>query len=226
MVSIVSSQDELKMSEAEIRRYRRDEVIAFRKTGDAFGGLSNMAPGFPIFMLGQRIRTAEALYQSCRFPHLPQVQRMILNETSPMTAKMRSKPYRDKSRPDWNEVRVPVMKWCLRAKLAANWRNFSELLLESGDRPIVEDSRKDDFWGAKSTAEGWLEGRNVLGRLLMELREKLKVDPASLHSVRPLPIIDFVVLSQPIGTIEMRESVEQVHHRTDYRKPAYQAGLI
>lgn len=189
------------MAEPQTRQYRRNEVIAFRKTGETFGGLSNMAPGFPISLLGHRIRTAEALYQACRFPHLPDVQRMILAETSPMTAKMRSKPYREDSRPDWDAVRVPIMKWCLRVKLVSNWSTFSALLLKTGDRPIVEDSRKDDFWGAKPDADT-LEGRNVLGRLLMELRELLVAEAEELQTVKPVPIADFVLLRMPIGPIE------------------------
>lgn len=189
------------MAEPQTRQYRRNEVIAFRKTGETFGGLSNMAPGFPISLLGHRIRTAEALYQACRFPHLPDVQRMILAETSPMTAKMRSKPYRQDSRPDWDAVRVPIMKWCLRVKLTSNWSTFSALLLKTGDRPIVEDSPKDDFWGAKPDADT-LEGRNVLGRLLMELRAALVAEAEELRTVKPVPIADFLLLRMPIGPIE------------------------
>lgn len=167
-----------------------------------------MAPGFPILLLGHHIRTAEALYQACRFPHLPHVQRIILDEASPMTAKMRSKPFRGESRPDWDDVRVPIMKWCLRVKLAANWPAFSALLLETGDRPIVEDSRKDNFWGAKPEADA-LEGRNVLGRLLMDLRARLRADPAALRVVRPVPIADFLLLREPIGTIEVADAADQ-----------------
>lgn len=195
------------MIEPQKRHYRRDEAIVFRKTGEEFGGLSNMAPGYPITLLGQHIRTSEALYQACRFPHLPDVQRMILAETSPMTAKMRSKPYRGDSRPDWDVVRVPIMKWCLRVKLANNWSKFSTLLLRTGDRAIVEDSRKDDFWGAKPAAE-LLEGRNVLGRLLMELRTQLIRDPAALRTVKPVPVETFFLLREPIGIVEAQSTFE------------------
>jgi N-glycosidase YbiA len=213
------------MSEAQVRFYQRDDVIAFRKTGEEFGGLSNMAPGFPIMLLGHRIRTAEALYQACRFPHLPEVQQMILNEISPMTAKMRSKPYREVSRSDWNDVRVPIMKWCLRVKLAANWLAFSTLLLETGDRPIVEDSRKDDFWGAKPDQDQALEGRNVLGRLLMELRERVKSNPETLRVVKPVPISDFVLLMRPIGEVSQNDSIHRDKPRRDERRPGQPAFL-
>ena len=96
---------------------------------------------------------------------------------------------------------MPIMKWCLRVKLAGNWSAFSKLLIETGDRPIVEDSRKDDFWGAKPVDEQALDGRNVLGRLLMELREKVKADPAALRVVKPVPIVDFLLLGRPIGDV-------------------------
>lgn len=189
------------MTALETRIYDRHAVIAFRKTGEAFGGLSNMAPGFPIEICGWAIRTSEALYQACRFPDLPEVQELILRETSPMTAKMRSKPYRDKTRDHWDQIRVPIMKWCLRVKLAQNWSTFGELLLETGNRSIVEDSRKDDFWGAIPRQDGSLCGRNVLGRLLMELREKLRANPESLKFVEPVRLPHFLLLRQEIPTI-------------------------
>lgn len=204
MVSALPAQNELGyMSDTQIRTYVAKEVIRFRKTSEAFGGLSNMAPGFPVVVLGHRIRTSEALYQACRFPHMPEVQRMILNESSPMTAKMRSKPYRADSRPDWDDVRVKVMKWCLRVKLIYNWRSFSELLLSTDERPIVEDSRKDSYWGAVPQDNDTLDGQNVLGRLLMELREKLRNDPEALRRVAPLHIPNFALLGEPIPVVSL-----------------------
>lgn len=183
------------------RIYRRAEAVVFRKTNERFGGLSNMAPGFPLEVSGFRIRTSEALYQACRFPHMPEVQMRILQETSPMTAKMRSKPFRKYSREDWDNVRIPIMRWCLRVKLGCNSDKFARLLEETGDRPIVEESRKDAFWGAKPVEDETLEGCNVLGRLLMELRHTLKSTPMKLCEVRPPNVSDFVLLGEPINTV-------------------------
>ncbi|MFO7774043.1 MAG: NADAR domain-containing protein [Dehalococcoidia bacterium] len=185
-----------------IRTYSRKETIVFRKTREEFGGLSNMATGFPLKVNGLRIFTSEALYQACRFPHLPELQRVIIGQRSPMTAKMKSKPHRGETRADWNRVKVKIMRWCLRVKLAQNWTKFSQLLLETGDRPIVEESRRDDFWGAKVIDGQTLRGFNVLGRLLMELRKQLKQgDRESLSIVEPLAIPDFLLDGRAIGTI-------------------------
>lgn len=194
------------MTTLETRTYDRKAVVAFRKTGEAFGGLSNMAPGYPIEIFGWRVRTSEALYQACRFPHLPAVQEQILREVSPMTAKMRCKPFREDTRDHWDEIRVPIMKWCLRVKLVQNWSSFGELLVETGDRPIVEDSRKDDFWGAIPQQGGALVGRNVLGRLLMELRDRLRVNPDSLKVVEPVRLPHFLLLNHKIPTIIRSDS--------------------
>ena len=182
------------------RTYIRKESVVFLKTNEPFGGLSNMAGGYPIHVNGLRILTSEALYQVCRFPHLPDVQKMIIGQISPMTAKMRSKPYRKDSRPDWDQVRVRIMRWSLRMKLANNWNAFSTLLLKTGERPIVEESRKDDFWGAKVVDDGdTLVGMNVLGRLLMELREQVKQQgrDAALD-IAPPDIPQFLLFGQAI----------------------------
>ena len=184
----------------QTRTYRRKESVVFLKTDEPFGGLSNMAGGYPIHVNGVRILTSEALYQVCRFPHLPEVQKLIIGQVSPMTAKMRSKPYRKDSRPDWDQVRVRIMRWSLRMKLANNWNTFSALLLKTGERPIVEESRKDAFWGAKVVDDGdTLVGMNVLGRLLMELREQVKQQgrDAALD-IAPPDIPQLLLFGRPI----------------------------
>jgi type I restriction enzyme S subunit len=191
-------------SHKDIRTYNRPDCAVFRKTAEAFGGLSNMAPGYPVRINGVRILTVEALYQACRFPHLPEVQRKIIDQTSPMTAKMVGKPHRGDSRPDWDRVRVKIMRWVLRVKLATHWSQFSALLLSTGNMPIVEDSRKDDFWGAMPTDASTLVGMNVLGRLLMELREEVK-QGAELRRVEPPDITDLLLFGQVIDAVNFRQ---------------------
>lgn len=187
------------------RTYRRADVVVVYKTKESFGGLSNMAAGFPLEVNGIRILTSEALYQACRFPHLPEVQKEIIGQHSPMTAKMKSKPHRKNTRADWDRVRTGVMRWCLRVKLAQHYEEFGRLLLATEDRPIVEQSRRDDYWGAKVVDvddDETLLGQNVLGRLLMELREHLKKDTdESLNMVLPLDIPNFLLLGRPIETV-------------------------
>jgi hypothetical protein len=75
------------------------------------------------------------------------------------------------------------------------------LLLSTGDRAIVEESTKDAFWGAKPQPDDELVGENVLGRLLMELREQLREYPDQLREVKPPAIDSFLLMGRPVPVI-------------------------
>jgi predicted NAD-dependent protein-ADP-ribosyltransferase YbiA (DUF1768 family) len=64
------------------------------------------------------------------------------------------------------------------------------LLLSTGDKPIVEESRRnrDDPWSARARDADTLEGQNTLGVLLMELREELTHIPANEPIPVPMPV--------------------------------------
>lgn len=194
----------------EHKIYNSAECCVFRKTKDLYGGLSNMASGFPLKVNGYLILSTEALYQACRFPHLPNVQEKIIKEKSPMSAKMVGKPHRKDSRPDWDDARIKIMRWCLRVKLAQNFLEFGKLLESTFDKPIVEDSSKDDFWGAIRVKQDKdvLIGTNALGRLLMELRQFYNEKRYSydLFVVEPLNISEFKLFGHIVDTIDEREN--------------------
>jgi ribA/ribD-fused uncharacterized protein len=184
--------------------YNRREAAVFRKTDEPpYGSLSNMAAGFLLEVNGVLIRTAEALYQACKYPHSAAAQREILEQKSPMAAKMISKKHENETRPrpDWHAVRADVMRWCLRVKLARNWCTFGSLLRSTGVLPIVEDSPRDPFWGAKAIDDSTLRGHNVLGKLLMDIREEYRECPESYEEVQPLEIPDFLLYGAPIQPV-------------------------
>jgi type I restriction enzyme, S subunit len=186
----------------ELQTYCARSCVSFRKTKEEFGGLSNMAAGFPLVVADTPVRTSEALYQACRFPSLPAVQKVIIDARSPMTAKMKSKPHRSATREDWDVIRTRVMRWCLRVKLAQNWATFGALLRATGTHPIVEQSHRDVYWGAKEGEGGMLVGRNVLGQLLIALREDMHTyGRAGFERVGPLSIPDFSLCGSAIGSV-------------------------
>ena len=48
---------------------------------------------------------------------------------------------------------------------------LGERLVKTGNKKLIEDSSKDDYWG------GAIPGsKNMLGILLMELRDELKIN--------------------------------------------------
>lgn len=182
------------------RNYNRINVITFKKTKESYGGLSNMAPGFPININDLIIKNSEALYQALRYTEHPEIQKEIIMQNSPMTSKMKSKKYRALCREDWNDIRLKVMRWCLRVKLIQNWDSFGGLLINTGDKQIVEESNKDRFWGAIPFDDDSLIGINALGRLLMELREEMPIY-LTTKELSPLKIDNFQLMGVPIGSI-------------------------
>jgi N-glycosidase YbiA len=200
----------MKPKEQIFKTYYSSKSCVFRKTQEVYGGLSNMASGFPLEIAGVKILTSEALYQACRFPHLPEVQEKIIQQKSPMTAKMVGKPFRNDTREDWDEVRIKIMRWCLRIKLAQNFPKFGTLLESTFDKPIVEDSLKDNFWGAIRNKENneILQGVNALGRLLMELRQSYNLQRYSseLFVIEPVEIPNFKLLDKDISIIDERNN--------------------
>lgn len=185
--------------------YIRADVVTFRKTRDPHGALSNMASGHPITIGDKTWRTSEALYQAARFPYNPEIQEKILLEKSPMMAKRVTMPYRkEHSREDWFDIGVEVMRYAIRAKLYSSKLFYYELLVETDGKVIVEDSWKDAFWGAVPTEDNTkLIGENVLGLLLMELREQLQDGTINLsRPLLPPAIPDFLYFGELLEPLE------------------------
>ena len=74
-------------------------------------------------------------------------------------------------RPDWESVKLGVMEDIVRAKFTQN-PALAELLLATGNRPLIEGNTWDDtFWGMSLTT---YEGKNNLGRILIKIRSELR----------------------------------------------------
>lgn len=133
-----------------------------------------MAYGYPILINDYLIYSSEALYQLIRFTAYPEIQKEVILPKSPMHTKMVAKKYKKYVREDWDLIKVKVMRWVLLIKLMFNYDTFGELLKKTENKIIVELSHRDKFWGTVLVDEtnNIAEGENVLGRLLMEIREK------------------------------------------------------
>lgn len=183
--------------------YSKNEVVSFLKTKEAFGGLSNMAAGYLITLYGIRCKTSEHLYQALKFPNHPEIQAEILAEKSPVAAKMVAKRCRHLIRPDWDEIKLPVMAYCLRAKLQCNFERFGDLLRSTGDADIVEiSSKRDTFWGCVPQGD-LLVGHNHLGIQLSNLREELIDDEGGFHDAKLAPPdgVELRLIGRVLGTL-------------------------
>ena len=170
-------------SNVKFDQYDPAAVCAFMRSREAFGNLSNMTGGMPLSVNGLRFQSSEGLYQALKFPHDPERQRRIANAASGMDAKRVAYEQGATPMPGWDAARIPAMALTLAEKLRQHPVAFGRALRETRNRPIVEKSYRDDFWGARPRPAGMsrnggrlsavdcLTGRNALGKLLTALRD-------------------------------------------------------
>jgi N-glycosidase YbiA len=141
--------------------------IRFSSTTGDYGAFSNFA-GYAFRLGGQRWPTTEHSFQANKFVGTPQFEEIRKARTPGLAAKL-GRYRRFRLRPDWESVKVDVMRRALVAKFGQH-DDLRALLLSTGDEEIVEETDMDSFWGSGSDGRG----HNMLGRLLMELRERLR----------------------------------------------------
>lgn len=173
-----------------IKSFEIDKSISFLYTTEEFGGLSNLSKEYPIYLKKVYINSSEALYQAMKYTDYPEIQKKIINSRTPKDSKIESQKYKELIREDWDSIRTDVMFWCLKIKLLNNWINFGKLLHKTKNYNIVEISYRDEFWGA-IPKEKIYYGYNMLGILLMKLREEYRSNKLEDYIVEPPNIKNF-----------------------------------
>ncbi|MHA7627947.1 NADAR family protein [Corallococcus sp. M7] len=140
------------------------DVIHFYSVTDDYGWCSNFAP-YPIKVRGKTWPTTEHFFQAQKFENASD-QEEIRKANSPMLAARMGRDRKRKLRRDWESVKVAVMREALQAKFSQH-ADLARLLQATGDAKLVEHTENDDYWGDGGDGSGG----NMLGRLLMELRE-------------------------------------------------------
>lgn len=133
--------------------------------------LSNFS-AFALQWKGIRFDTSEAAYHWEKFPGRDELQKQINSAPSAHEAFKiaEAAAFDGLRRPDWDAVKVGIMRDILRAKVAQH-PYVRRKLLDTGDRQLVEDSWRDSFWGWGASHTG----QNMLGKLWMEIREELRI---------------------------------------------------
>ena len=163
-----------------IERYPKDKTAAFCSVDQPWGILSNFGRT-PLVVDGVPFDCTEKLFQIMKFTD--DVSRKAIYSVKGQTIKMKAKHFEKAGtvRPDWGEIIVDAMKFCLMEKYRQS-EAFREELERSRGLYIVEDQttfpkKSPDTWGVKLSADGnEFVGPNLMGRLLMELRDNGKLD--------------------------------------------------
>lgn len=140
------------------------------KPGVMFSGklrfLSNFYPA-SVFLDRQEYPSVEHAYQAAKTLS-PIERREIRFAPNPAIAKRLGKLVT--KRPDWEEVKLAIMEDLVRQKFNSD-PELAVLLISTDDLELIETNTwGDTFWGVCGG-----EGRNELGKVLMKVREELRL---------------------------------------------------
>ncbi len=144
-------------------------TIRFYKVNDEYGCFSNFSKHG--FELEDRCwPTSEHYFQAQKFAGSV-FEEEIRQAKSPMDA---ARMGRDRSKPlrhDWEEVKDEIMKKAVLKKFETH-NDIRDILITTGDEEIIEETTDDYYWGCGKNGTG----KNMLGKMLMEVRSILKSD--------------------------------------------------
>lgn len=145
------------------------EVVHFNSYSQEWGWLSNFAPSPITDKEGRVYPTAEHAYQAVKCAN-PAEREAVRTAPTAKVAKQFGKSVTLIA--NWEKVKVSRMKSILRCKFKQN-EQLRNKLLATGDSTLVHESSWDSYWG--NGRDG--RGQNVLGQLIMEIREELNSAP-------------------------------------------------
>lgn len=136
---------------------------------DEYAFLSNFYPS-PFTHDGIEYPTNEHFFQAMKTTDL-ELRKAIAAAKTPGVAKRMGRTI--KLRPDWEKIKVDVMRLGLILKFQNP--DLKEKLLATGDEELIEGNWwHDNTWGSCHCDACFnTPGRNMLGMLLMELRKEL-----------------------------------------------------
>jgi N-glycosidase YbiA len=117
---------------------------------------------------GVRWPTSEHYFQAQKFDGTPYAEE-IRRARTPKEAARLGRDRSQRLRHDWEEVKDDAMRRAVLRKFETH-ADIREVLLGTGDELIIENAPNDYYWGCG--ADG--SGENVLGQILMEVRETLR----------------------------------------------------
>ena len=134
---------------------------------DEYRFLSNFYPS-PLEYRHWQCRTAEHAYQASKALSILDRKR-ILAAPTPGEAKRLGAKIRISD--TWRGSRTPTMRAIIRAKFYQNEDLKGKLIATGGEELVEVNYWRDTFWGVCNG-----KGQNLLGKILMEVREQIKRD--------------------------------------------------
>ena len=156
--------------------YPISQSVFFHKKTDSHWILSNMS-ACRLEIEGIPFKNSEHLFQTLKFATPESVLAVYNNYISPKMTAKHWQTINGHRREDWGQIILDVMKFCLRQKYEQCLEFREELertkgyyIVELHDTQQDKESSRANAWGVKTMGQNY-EGPNLMGRLLMELRD-------------------------------------------------------
>lgn len=162
-----------------IQEYPVDKTAAFCKVAEEWGILGNFAPT-RIVVDGVPFDCTEKLFQVMKFADAESRKIIYAQKGQPIKMKAKHQEKVGVVREDWGRIFIDAMKFCLMQKYTQS-ETFRKELERSKGLFIVEQQanprRPAGAYSAKLSEDGKIwAGPNIMGRLLMELRDNGKLE--------------------------------------------------
>lgn len=112
--------------------------------------------------------SVEHYYQAMKFDE-PRYRERIRQADHPKTARKLGRTWWQRRRQGWKQMKVTVMTRGVYIK-CRTYPEIAKALLATAQKPLVENSNYDYFWGCGRDRRG----ANKYGKVLMNVREKLR----------------------------------------------------
>ena len=134
----------------------------------AYRFLSNFWPAI-VKMYGLMYPTVEHAYQAAKIPFEGGAEAREAIRKAPTPGQAKRAGNKAALRPDWEQFKVPAMLALVRRKFNEH-EGLKIKLLATGNRELIEGNTwGDTFWGV---CRG--EGKNMLGQILMHVRDEIR----------------------------------------------------
>ncbi len=153
---------------------RKTSLIYFYNNDEPYYQFTNFfeLPGSLLYEIcGEMYPTTEHYFQSKKFVD-PSLKVQVLKTKTPREAFSTARGLNSYKIPNWEQAKDQFMREALVAKFSVE--DLQLLLYFSGNAKIFEHTENDNYW-----ADGGFEingqGKNMLGTMLMELRNKMEI---------------------------------------------------
>jgi ribA/ribD-fused uncharacterized protein len=151
-----------------------NKILFYRANEIPYGVFGNFDSKHPIYLDGKIWPSTEHYFQAQKFAGT-EYEDAVRMTPKPRDAAAMGRDRNLPLRADWEQVKDTIMREAVRAKFN-QYPDLGQLLLDTGTAELVEHTTNDSYWADGGDGSG----KNMLGKILMEVRIDLRIKQAGV----------------------------------------------